>query len=154
MVLKGYITTLPLFGENVPQSVQNLVIRDYCQKNKLDFLLSAVEYNYPKKHLVLKTILNDLNKLDGIVFYSLFQLPSNNTQRKSVFSKVIDNKKEMHFALENIVVKKLENINRVENIWKVRATISSCPSGELIRSSLKQVQYTDNNFKDNRNGQH
>ena len=154
MVLKGYITTLPLFGENVPQSVQNLVIRDYCQKNKLDFLLSAVEYNYPKKHLVLKAILNDLNKLDGIVFYSLFQLPSNNTQRKSVFSKVIDNKKEMHFALENIVVKKLENINRVENIWKVRATISSCPSGELIRSSLKQVQYTDNNFKDNRNGQH
>ena len=31
-------------GERVPQHVQNIVIKDFCQKNNLHFLLSSTEY--------------------------------------------------------------------------------------------------------------
>ena len=31
-------------GERVPQHVQNLVIRNYCNQNNYQYLLSAVEY--------------------------------------------------------------------------------------------------------------
>ena len=30
--LKGYIFSRPFMGEQVPQHVQNIVLRDYCKK--------------------------------------------------------------------------------------------------------------------------
>ena len=34
-MVRGYIFSRPFMGERVPQHVQNLVIRDYCEKNGL-----------------------------------------------------------------------------------------------------------------------
>ena len=36
--LRGYIFSRTFMGERVPQHVQNIVIRDYCVKNKYDYL--------------------------------------------------------------------------------------------------------------------
>ena len=41
---RGYVTSRPFMGERAPQHIQNIVIRDYCKKNNLLFLLSATEY--------------------------------------------------------------------------------------------------------------
>ena len=32
--VKGYNFSRPFFGERVPQHVQNIVIKDFCNKNK------------------------------------------------------------------------------------------------------------------------
>ena len=42
--LRGYIFSRPFYGERVPQNIQNLVIRNYCEKNSFIYLLSIVEY--------------------------------------------------------------------------------------------------------------
>ena len=42
--LRGYIFSRQFMGERVPQHVQNIVIRNYCEKNRYFFLLSSVEY--------------------------------------------------------------------------------------------------------------
>ena len=42
--LKGYIFSRKFYDERVPQHIQNLVLRNYCQVNKLHYLLSATEY--------------------------------------------------------------------------------------------------------------
>jgi sporadic carbohydrate cluster protein (TIGR04323 family) len=44
MNVKGYIFSRPFFGERVPQHIQNIVLRDYCRRNNLKFLMSATEY--------------------------------------------------------------------------------------------------------------
>ena len=75
--VRGYIFSRPFMGERVPQHVQNLVIRDYCERNQLQFLLSATEYAMPNCHLIFEQILIELSDLHGIVAYSLFQLPEN-----------------------------------------------------------------------------
>ena len=38
---RGYIGSRPVRGERTPQQVQNLVIRDYAQRNGIAFKLSA-----------------------------------------------------------------------------------------------------------------
>ena len=38
---KGYTFSREIHGQVIPQSVQNLVIRSYAQKNELDFFLKA-----------------------------------------------------------------------------------------------------------------
>ncbi len=58
-------------GERVPQSVQNLLLRDYCKRKKYDFHLSSVEYCIENSFIHLNNLVNNLKKYDGIIAYSL-----------------------------------------------------------------------------------
>ena len=88
---RGYIFSRPFMGERVPQHVQNLVIRDYCKKQGLQYLLSATEYAMPNSHLILQQVLDELSELDGIIFYSLFLLPEDTTERDRVMQIILEN---------------------------------------------------------------
>ena len=87
--IRGYIFSRPFMGERVPQHVQNLVIRDYCARRQLQFLLSATEYAMPGCDLILAQVLDELPEVDGIVVYSLFQLPEGRQGRSTVFALVL-----------------------------------------------------------------
>lgn len=78
-------------GRSVPQSVQQLVIRNYCEKNGLEFLLSATEF-------AGQTMMFDSIKELGIVFYSIWLLPENKTKRQ----KIYNSGKDIRFAAENL----------------------------------------------------
>ncbi len=118
-------------GERVPQHVQNLVLRDYCQKQEIHFLLSAVEYAMPHCHLILHQVLEELQKLDGIAFYSLFQLPEHKQKRESVIRQVLEQKKTLHFAVEGLQMKNETDYDRIETLWQVRQTLPSCLNSEI-----------------------
>ena len=82
--LKGYIFSRSFLEERVPQSVQNLVIRDYCQRNHYKFQLSETEYSFKNSYLILESLVKKLNyNIDGLVFYSLFQLPEKKIKGKT-----------------------------------------------------------------------
>ena len=90
---RGYIFSRKFLGERIPQSVQNLVIRDYCERNNIMYLLSATEYAMKNSSKVLLKIVNEVNK-ENIILYSLFQLPNNSEQRDYVYKTAIKNKKK------------------------------------------------------------
>ncbi len=125
--LKGYIFSRPFMGERVPQHVQNIVLRDYCEKNNFIFLMSATEYSMKNSHLMLFQTLNDIKNFDGIVFYSLFQLPENNITRRKILYKILKMKKEIHFSLEQMRMSSKNDLEKVEEIWKVRKILPFCP---------------------------
>ena len=74
-IVRGYIFSRKFLDERAPQHVQNIVIRDYCKNNSLQYLLSSTEYILEDSHLMMQQLMNEINKIDGIVAYSLFQLP-------------------------------------------------------------------------------
>jgi sporadic carbohydrate cluster protein (TIGR04323 family) len=125
---RGYVHSRPFLGERAPQHVQNIVIRDYCRRNGLEFLLSAVEYTQAESYLMLNALLKELGGLGGIVAYSMFQLPSFTEERQAVYHAVLEQGKELHFALENLRVAKTSNVPRIEDIWKVRLVLPRCPA--------------------------
>ena len=122
-MVRGYIFSRRFMNERVPQHVQNIVLRDYCQKHSLKYLLSAVEYEMPHCHLILHQVLKELPGLEGIAFYSLFQLPEDKNERRSVIRQVLEYKKTLHFAVEGLQLKNETEYERVENIWQVRQTL-------------------------------
>jgi len=65
---RGYISHKMTNGRSVPQSIQQQVIRNYCEKNGLKFLLSATEFE--GQRIMLNSI-----KESVIVMYSIFQWP-------------------------------------------------------------------------------
>ena len=121
--LKGYIFSRCFMGERAPQYIQNLAIRDYCNKNKYNFILSSVEYAMEGSSLILDEIISKIKSIDGIAFYSLFQLPINETKRKYVYTKILENKKSLHFILENLKLENWNDISKIENIWLIKKTL-------------------------------
>ena len=80
--LRGYIFSRSFMGERAPQHVQNIVLRNYCEKNNYFFLLSSVEYKMSNSYFMLELAIKELKRLDGILAYSIFQLPENDDWRK------------------------------------------------------------------------
>ena len=124
--LRGYITSRKFMGENCHQSTQNLVLRDYCERMNYKYLLSGTEYSIKNSYLMLQQLVDEIPTINGIVAYSLFQMPENQEKRLQIINKILDRNGELHFALENLKVSVNSEIDRVENIWLVRQTMPKC----------------------------
>ena len=118
--VRGYNFSRSFMGERVPQHVQNIVIKDFCQKRNLNFMLSVSEYAMDNSFLILKDLLNNLSGLYGIAAYSIFQMPVNDKERNDIFKKILRKKKKIFFACENLEISKKEDISRIENLWLVK----------------------------------
>ena len=129
--LRGYIFSREFMGERIPQSIQNLTIREYCSKKKIQFILSSTEYSMSNSNLILIKSVNDLNNVDGIAAYSLFQLPSEKLIRRTIYKSILSKKKELHFALENLTINSESSIAEVENIWNIKNCLPHCFLGKV-----------------------
>ena len=112
--IRGYIFSRTFMGERVPQHIQNIVIRDQCAKKGLNFLLSATEYAMEGCHLILEEVMLELSYIDGIIFYSLFQLPEENKHRRSIYQRALSLNKTIYFAVEDLALSKSLDIDRIE----------------------------------------
>ena len=114
-------------GERIPQSVQNLVLRNYCKNNNLVFELSSTEYAMNESFYILNQLLVN-KKYKSIIFYSLFQLPENNILRYEILTKFLKKNKKLIFVLENITASKLHDIQDIEKIWHIKKISKICLS--------------------------
>ncbi len=123
--VRGYVFSRSFLGERVPQHVQNIIIRDYCEKNNLHYLLSASEYAMENSHLIFTLLLEELNSIDGIALYSVFQLPVETKHRELIYKKVLSLGKTLHFCVEGLKISHIEERDRIENIWLVKKAMQT-----------------------------
>ncbi len=116
---RGYICARMEMGRSTPQHIQQLVIRDYCAKRDMRFLLSATEYCMPGCTLILDAVLADLDALDGIVMYSLYQMPTSKNKRMAMYAALFASGCELHCAAEGHAIRNWDDANRIEDIWLV-----------------------------------
>ena len=121
--VKGYIFSRPFMNERAPQHVQNIVIRYFCQKHSLQYMLSASEYKMKNCSIILEGLISKINNFDGIIAYSLFQLPENISKRNKILNKIIKEKKFIGFAVEDIFVNKIKDIKKINQIWNVKKNL-------------------------------
>ena len=124
--IRGYIFSRPFLDERVPQNVQNLVIREFCKKESLFYNLSASEYAMTNCYKILNQLIHELKNLDGIVAYSIFQLPEDNEKRNKIFMQMLKRKKTFYFALENLKLAKPNDLKKIENIWLIKKSLPNC----------------------------
>jgi sporadic carbohydrate cluster protein (TIGR04323 family) len=113
---RGYVFSRSVDNHRVPQHIQNLVIRDYAQRRKLHYLLSATEYAMADCYLILEQVLGDLANLDGIILYSMFMLPSAPGQRRPIYRRLLAAGCRLHAAVEGFVLESESDIERWENV--------------------------------------
>ena len=125
--LRGYISSRTFMNERCPQHIQNLVLRDYCQKMGYKYLLSGTEYAMNNSYLMLQQVIDEIPNVDGIVVYSLFQMPEIQKDRLQIYHNILNKRGEIHFVVESLKIEVSSEIERVENIWLVRQKLPSCP---------------------------
>ena len=113
-------------GERVPQHIQNQVIRNYCIQNNFHYMLSAVEYAMNDSFLILNQIVKGNEEMNGVGFYSMFQLPENDNQRVSLLKKMIKKNLFILFCSESLMVKNYQDIIRVNTIWLIKKKLKYC----------------------------
>ena len=123
MKLRGYIFSRSFMGERAPQHVQNIVIKDFCRNNSFEYLLSVSEYKMKNSYLILKDLLKKLKSIDGIVMYSLFQLPESLKERNKILNNILKKNKIVCFAVEKIKVVKKKDLAKVNILWKIKQSL-------------------------------
>jgi len=113
---RGYIASRAIREQIIPQHIQNLVIRDYAEKNKLHYKLSATEYSMKNCSMIFESVLAQINSLEGIILYSMFQLPRLKKYRLEVYKKILNSKSSLHAASEKLQLDKEVDVERWENI--------------------------------------
>ena len=116
---RGYMGARMRMQRSTPQHIQQLVMRDYCAKNKLHFLLSATEYCMHGCTLILDGVLAELDALEGIVMYSIYHFPESRTKRHAMYQALFDKGCSLHTAAEGIVIRNWADAQKVEDIWLV-----------------------------------
>lgn len=116
---RGYIGSRSYSGIDYPHNIQNLLIRNYCQKHQLFYLLSATEYIMPGCYVALEEILNNLDSIAGIVLFSMFMLPESASARLSIYKRILYAGKTIHTALEEMTILTSKDITKFEHIIKL-----------------------------------
>lgn len=114
--LKGYISSRKINNNSIPQHIQNIVLREYCKRNNFFFILSDSEYSINNSYSVLDGMIKSCKEYNGIIFYSIFQLPLDKQKRNKILNNLLKQKKQAHFAQENYIIK---NINEIEKIGSI-----------------------------------
>jgi len=119
---RGYIGSRPYNRELPPQHIQNLVVRDYCERRGATYLLSVTEYGMPGCFLMLEDALEQLaveHGPDGIVMYSIWMLPDDRERRRDVCRRALAAGATLHGAVEKIIVEDERDIARLDDLWAI-----------------------------------
>lgn len=128
---RGYIASRPVRGILWPQHVQNLVIRDYCQRLGLHYLLSATEYAMPACYMNLEAVLDEAPRLAGVALFSIYMLPERPERRRAVVERLFDAGADLHGALEGVAIGDRDDAERLEDLFRVEDLAAAAPVGEL-----------------------
>lgn len=77
----------------------------------------------PHSSLMLEQVLRELPVLEGIVAYSLFQLPQDRENLCCVLERTLAAGKTFHFAVENVKVSTIDQADHVNSIWDIKAAL-------------------------------
>jgi len=116
-IYRGYISSRSINNNIIPQSLQNLKIRDFAKNNNLDYGLSITEYRMKNSYYALNSLKNEIKSIDGVIFFSIYQLPESNSIRKKFLKFFLKKNKTLFFALEDIQLKSLNKIEELEQIY-------------------------------------
>ena len=125
---RGYNLSRPFIGNRLPQHIQNQVIKSYCDNNNMIFILSRSEYAINDKCVCqLWSALQE--DIPNIVFYSVWQLPLEETERHRVFKFAAENKITLHFACENLQIHDINSLIDIEFMIKLRCSMQEESGG-------------------------
>ena len=120
---RGYISSRKINGNFIPQKLQNLALRDFANSNNIDFQLSGTEWIIKKSYLMIRSIVSNSSKIDGLLFFSVMQISENIKFFEKIMIELIMKKKIIIFVLENEIIFTKKQIKELISNLKIKKGI-------------------------------
>ncbi len=125
---RGYVSCREFGGLRVPVPVQSTFLRDYCNRHGFLYKLHVNENEFPHSYMVLDGMLAELDGLEGVLMFSMFMLPQRPARRRAVFDRILAAGIELHFPLENLVIRRASDVEPVEQMLAAANLLRYCPT--------------------------
>jgi sporadic carbohydrate cluster protein (TIGR04323 family) len=113
---RGYVSSRGFGGYRIPVPVQSLVLRDYCARNGLLYVLPVNENIFPHSYMVLEGMVRDLSTYQGIVMCSMHMLPQRPERRQKIYDTVLSQGAAIHMVIEGLVLAENVDISKIEDL--------------------------------------
>lgn len=146
-IYAGYISLKPINGVIFPSYIQNQTNKEFIVNSlKGSFFLSTNENEYSKSRIVLNSLINENNKINGIVMMSAFSLPEENDLRQKLYNSLFKKKKEFHFIFENYSIKKKGDEKKIEEYLMFKDPFFTNVKSSLTNFEKKYFLNKNSNF--------
>lgn len=138
---RGYIASGNFRGNRVPQHIQNKIIREYCRKNGLEYVMSKAEYAFQENtYSQLRAAVEE--NIPYIVMYSIWLLPTEKTLRVELLEKALTKGIRIHFACEELKLENGRQMYQIEELIAIEDNliVSSKEIISEIRSCFKLIE--------------
>ncbi|HXF54896.1 MAG TPA: LIC12192 family sporadic carbohydrate cluster protein [Hyphomicrobiaceae bacterium] len=125
---RGYVTSRPFGGYSIPVPVQSLVLRDYCQRKGLLYVLPVNENAFHHSYLVLEGMVQDLRDFQGVVMCSMSMLPRRAQRRGAILKSILAQSCSLHLVLEGLVVARPQDIAVLEELIELAQIAARAPT--------------------------
>ena len=99
----------PVNGVIFPSYIQNQTNKNFITNNlNGTFFLSTNENEYSENRIVLNSLINEKNKISGIVMMSAFSMPESAMLRSKIYKDLFKNKRNCTLFFEDYLIKKKE----------------------------------------------
>ena len=79
---------------------------------------------------ILEDLISNSKTIDGIVAYSLLMMPESKILRTKILKKIINKKKIICFAVEDLIVKNLKDIKKINDLWQIKQALKNSYKGK------------------------
>jgi len=94
---------------------------------------------FPNSYMVLEGMINELDRYEGLLATSMFMMPKRAERRRKIYDAILGQGASLHFVLEDVVVRKLEDTVAVEEILSIHNLLpvapNQIPDGEFAAES-------------------
>lgn len=130
--LRGYVSSRGFGGYRIPVPLQSLALRDYCQRKGKLYVLPVNENIFENSYLVLDGMVQDLSAHEGVIMASMHMLPKNPDHRREVLRRILDQSCSLHFVIEDIVISKEADCERLEELLQLYELASRVPQEIVV----------------------
>ena len=134
---RGYIFSRKIYGNFIPQRVQNLVIREFANRKDIMFKLSSTEYNMKNSYIMLNSLLDDYIFIEGVIFYSIEQLLDDKKICLKIIKFLLNKKKIIFFALEELKISNISEFEKLNEILFIKKNAMNKKLFSKISNKLK-----------------
>lgn len=138
-IFKGYISSRRFAdGSYVSQKIQNIVIRNTCERFNVKFAFHATELIFENWFTMFQDLIEDnFKEIDGIALYSLFQLPANKTKRDKLLKNVFQKKKQLIMCNEKLFIESESDLDLIDYYININETLKLCPNRTNLLEGFK-----------------
>jgi sporadic carbohydrate cluster protein (TIGR04323 family) len=124
---RGYVTSRGFGGYVIPVPVQSLVLRDYCARHGLLYVLPVNENIFPASYMVLEGMIENLAGFEGVVMCSMHMLPRRPERRQHIYDRILGQGCALRCALEDIAITAPTDLHKIEELLMLSAITAREP---------------------------